>query len=194
MPIKIHNKDYTTVSERIDSFRKENGANFSLESEIVSNGDVVLMKAYIKDGEGKTIATGHAEEVRGSTNINRTSALENCETSAWGRALAALGYGGEQVVSANEVSDAIVNQAKQDVADWFIKMNTCIRDNMESINAIKDCIGGNALYEAGEVWFELSEEDQKTLFVAPSKGGIFTTEERDIIKNKLREAYYGGEK
>lgn len=194
MPIKIHNKDYTTVSERIDSFRKENGANFSLESEIISNGDVVLMKAYIKDVDGKTIATGHAEEVRGSTNINRTSALENCETSAWGRALAALGYGGEQVASANEVSDAIVNQAKQDVADWFIKMNTCIRDNMESITAIKDCIVGNALYEAGQAWFELSEEDQKTLFVAPSKGGIFTTEERDIIKNKLREAYYGGEK
>lgn len=194
MPVKIHNKEYTTVSERIDSFRKENGKEFSLESEIVSNGDVVLMKAYIRDTDGKTIATGHAEEVRGSTNINRTSALENCETSAWGRALAALGYGGEQVASANEVSDAIVNQAKQEVADWFIKMNTCIKENLHTIILIKDSICSDQFYEAGQAWFELSQDDQKALFVAPSKGGIFTTEERDIIKNKLREAYYGGEK
>ena len=95
---------------------------------------------------------------------------------------------------AKGINPATQTDARKEVADWFIKMNTCIRDNMESITAIKASIFSNDLYQAGEVWFELSEEDQKTLFVAPSKGGIFTTEERDIIKNKLREAYYGGKK
>jgi hypothetical protein len=43
------------------------------------------------------IATGYAEEVRGSGNVNRTSHVENCETSAVGRALANAGYAGSDV-------------------------------------------------------------------------------------------------
>ena len=43
------------------------------------------------------IATGYAEEVRGAGNVNRTSHVENCETSAVGRALANAGYAGSDV-------------------------------------------------------------------------------------------------
>lgn len=47
-----------------------------------------------EDPEGvvTVVADGHAEEIVGSTNVNKTSALENCETSAIGRALANYGY------------------------------------------------------------------------------------------------------
>jgi len=47
--------------------------------------------------EDVCIATGYAEEVRGSGNVNRTSHVENCETSAVGRALANAGYAGSDV-------------------------------------------------------------------------------------------------
>ena len=43
------------------------------------------------------VATGYAEEVRGAGNVNRTSHVENCETSAVGRALANAGYAGSDV-------------------------------------------------------------------------------------------------
>ena len=60
---------------------------------------------------GRVVATGHAHEERGSSNINKTSFVENCETSAIGRALAMLGIGIDtSIASANEVEDAIAQQ------------------------------------------------------------------------------------
>jgi len=65
------------------------------------------------------VGTGHAEEIRGQGPVNRTSALENCETSAIGRALAAIGLSGGEYASANEMdgverkSNAMAEQVKQ---------------------------------------------------------------------------------
>ena len=59
------------------------------------------------------LANGLAEESKGSTFINKTSYVENCETSAWGRALGNLGIGLDtSVASADEVKNAIANQGK----------------------------------------------------------------------------------
>ena len=70
-----------------------------------------LCKCTITDADGDIIAQGHAHEVRGSSNINKTSYVENCETSAVGRALAMLGIGIDtSIASANEVEDAIAQQ------------------------------------------------------------------------------------
>jgi hypothetical protein len=74
-----------------------------------------VMKAAVSFEGEITAGTGYAEEKRGSTQINKTSALENCETSAIGRALAAAGFGGTEYASANEVQNAIHQQeTKQD--------------------------------------------------------------------------------
>ena len=63
--------------------------------------------------EGRVLANGLAEEFKGSTFINKTSYVENCETSAWGRALGNLGIGLEtSVASADEMQNAIANQDK----------------------------------------------------------------------------------
>lgn len=70
------------------------------------------VRASILDTEGRLRATGHSEEYRKATQINRTSALENAETSAIGRALAGLGIGGTEFASANEVQNAIGQQNK----------------------------------------------------------------------------------
>jgi len=116
MPIKIHGKDYYTVIERVNMLR-EKKQDFCITTEIIdSDGPNVIMKASILNMEGIVLATGHAEEVRGSTMINKTSALENCETSAIGRALASLGLGGTEFASANEVENAIYQQDKEQIS------------------------------------------------------------------------------
>lgn len=109
--VKIKGNQYVLVNERLKYFR-ENYPEWSLESEILSveNG-VCIIKATIKDEKGIIRATGHAYEKEDSSFINKTSYIENCETSAWGRALGNLGIGIDtSVASAEEVQNAILNQ------------------------------------------------------------------------------------
>ena len=109
--VNIHGKEYQTVAYRIGLFRETYGNAYSLLTEIIEvTANRVIMKAVIKNTDDRVIATGHAEEVRGSSNINKTSALENAETSAIGRCLASLGIGGTEFASANEVENAIHKQ------------------------------------------------------------------------------------
>ena len=108
--VNIHGKEYTTVAARVQTFREKHGNQCSIVTEIVSaNDEVVIMMATILF-EGTVVATGHAEERRSSSQINRTSALENAETSAIGRALAAFGMAGTEFASADEVATAITQQ------------------------------------------------------------------------------------
>lgn len=183
MPVNIHGKEYQTVAERVFQFRKENEGQLSIETEVLSAAELVQVKCSIRDKQGFVIATGHAEEVRGSTNINKTSALENCETSAAGRALAFFGLAGTEIASADEVSDAIIRQAKQEVADYFIRYNQCVERNFHSLAHIKHCIDQNDLSSAKEAYNELSHEDQTILKLAYTKGGIFTTAENATMKS-----------
>lgn len=108
--VNIHGKEYQTVALRVKNFREKH-PDFTLSTEIVSrDAEVVVMKALIADEKGRLIATGHAEEKRTSSQINRTSALENAETSAIGRALASFGLGGTEFATADEVANAIHQQ------------------------------------------------------------------------------------
>ena len=108
--VNIRGKEYHTVAKRVDDFRQAHPA-YSLTTAVVLRDDeCVVMSATIADESGRVIATGHAEEYRASSQINRTSALENAETSAIGRALAAFGIGGTEFASANEVQNAIHQQ------------------------------------------------------------------------------------
>ena len=109
----IKGKDYVEVNQRLLYFRNEpTFAGWSIESDLVDlQPDRCCIKAIIRDADGRIRATGHAHEDRTSSMINKTSYVENCETSAFGRALAALGIGIEtSIASANEVSMAIAKQ------------------------------------------------------------------------------------
>ena len=112
--IDIKGKPYVEVNERLKYFR-ENYKYFSLESDVLEKtATSVMIKATIKDADGNIRATGIAEEIKGTTFINKTSYVENCETSAWGRALANLGIGIDtSVASADEVTTAIEHQNKK---------------------------------------------------------------------------------
>ena len=111
--VDIHGKSYKTVALRVTEFREQfptkDGWGISTSIEAVDDA-VVIMKATITDPDGRVVATGHAEEVRTQKGINATSALENGETSAIGRALAAAGFAGTEYASADEVQRAIQGQ------------------------------------------------------------------------------------
>jgi hypothetical protein len=84
----------------------------SLTSELIDlTENRCVIKASVTDEKDKVIATGIAYEVMGSSYINKTSFIENCETSAWGRALGNLGIGIDtSIASAFEVNNAIKQQ------------------------------------------------------------------------------------
>jgi hypothetical protein len=104
--------DYVQVNERIEKFY-EKYPNGSIQTEIASleNG-VVIFKAYAyRDEADVRPATGHAYEKEGSSFINETSYIENCETSAVGRALAMLGFEiKKSIASKEEVENAKLQQ------------------------------------------------------------------------------------
>lgn len=189
MPVNIHGKEYSTVAERVSAFRSDDKySDFSIQTEIIQNGDAVVIKAFISNQDSRVVATGHAEEVRGSSNINKTSALENCETSAIGRALAAMNFGGEQFASANEVSEAIIQQNVQDAIARYIAHNKCVAENIDTIKAVKDAFSeGNYSY-AVECMDELSNEDKQALNLASTKGGIWTLEDMKHFKSEEYQA------
>ena len=195
MPVKIHGKEYTTVVERINDFRNdERFEGWSIETDIISTDiENCIIKATIKDSTGKIVGTGLAHEVQGSTNINKTSHIENCETSAIGRALANIGKAGTEYASANEVSDAIINQKVEEATEKLRGLVSAVLSNHSSIVAIKEGIALDNLSEAAEEWFTLEDEIKASLWIAPSKGGVFTTREREVIKSsEFRMAHFGG--
>lgn len=111
--IDIKGKPYVLVTERVKAFR-ENYPGYSMATTVVSLTDErVVMCATISDENGKVVANGHAFEKADSSFINKTSYIENCETSAWGRALANLGIGiDSSMCSADELGNALLNQEK----------------------------------------------------------------------------------
>jgi hypothetical protein len=106
----IKGKQYVDVSQRVLYFRSESKyEGWSIHNEIVAvDAETCIVKSSILDQNNRLIASAHAQEDRSSSNINRVSYIENCETSAVGRALAMLGIGIEtSIASANEVSMAV---------------------------------------------------------------------------------------
>jgi len=75
--LNLHGNEYTQVQQRVEAFRKHVGTAYSIHSEILINdGKTVLIQANIQDKDGRVIATGLAEELRGSSNVNKTSPIE----------------------------------------------------------------------------------------------------------------------
>ena len=117
----IKGKEYAEVNQRIKVFRMLYPEG-SIRTEMLSNENgVCIFRALISDGKGNTLGTGTAYEKEDSSFINKTSYIENCETSAVGRALGMCGIGIDtSVASAEEVQNAINNQTlTQEEADSY---------------------------------------------------------------------------
>lgn len=128
--IDIKGKDYIDVASRVQAFRKLM-PNGSIETNIEFLQDgVVTMSATIKDEDGKILAKDYAQEKENSSFINKTSFIENCSTSATGRALGLLGIGSTQsIASADEVQNAILNQEKFITKTQAQALETSIRNS-----------------------------------------------------------------
>lgn len=110
----IKGKAYAEVNERIRAFRMLYPEGFIETTVLRLEEGVCVMRAevgYYQDGNRFVLGTGTAYEVEGSTFINKTSYIENCETSCCGRALSMVGLGIDtSVASYEEVANAIKQQ------------------------------------------------------------------------------------
>lgn len=102
--------EYPMVVEKIKAFKKL-CPNGTIETELVEDdGDSCIFKAIVRDADC-ILGIGHAQESKDGSFINKTSYIENCETSAVGRALSFAGFGGDgSIASAEEVANAIKMQ------------------------------------------------------------------------------------
>ena len=165
MPVKIHGKEYYTVVERMNMLIKKHENNYSIDTKLIQfEGGCVIIKATLKI-DNQTYS-GHAMEEIGSSKINTTSALENCETSAIGRCLSSAGFFGSEFCSANELEVALVQQES--------KTNTIQKREMDLDEAhhmladeVADKLGGKVVTEAnmikfgkhkGKSWSDVSDD------------------------------------
>lgn len=135
--IKIQGKDYVLVSDRVIFFN-ENYPSGMIETRLISEPDaeLVVIKAKVTPNteNPNRYFTGYSQAKWGEGYINKTSALENCETSAVGRALAMMGIGViDSIASVDEINKA-TNQDSFDVADTAV----CPIHKVKMFEKVKD--------------------------------------------------------
>ena len=174
----IRGKQYVEVNERIKFFRQEEQyKNWTIATEFpIIDAEVCVCKATVANDQGRVIANGHAHEERSASNINKTSFVENCETSAIGRALAMLGIGIDtSIASSNEVEDAIAKQ--QEMVD-----NPHVQKLSKALEAPVENIMDKA------VGYIKSQTDKKKAFTAITKkyGTQLTEKQIEGLKKFVR--------
>lgn len=135
-PMMIKDKAYISVNERIKAFRMLYPEGFIHNTMITNEGGICVFRSevgfYTENGEKRVLGVGTAFESQSSTFINKTSYIENCETSACGRALGMAGFGIDtSVASAEEVQNAITNQEKNQLITE--KEQTILRKTVEAM-------------------------------------------------------------
>ena len=140
--INIHGKQYATVAHRLQQFRTLYPAAQIITELTADDGKKVIMRSEIRI------------EVRGSSNINTTSALENCETSAIGRALAIAGFDTSgHICSADEISVAIERQKNEantaiKTLDKMAKKDKLTKKQQKALeNHLDECTDGDILLQ-----------------------------------------------
>lgn len=132
--IDIKGKKYATVDSRVEFFR-EKFPQWSLETEypvLDLDKGVCVCRAVVKDENGKVMADGFAHEWQSKPGsmVNKTSYIENAQTSAVGRALGFIGIGinGMGIATAEEVQTAIAHQENDDLPPAPKKADSDIND------------------------------------------------------------------
>ena len=160
----IKGKQYSEVNQRIKAFRMVYPTG-TIKTEMISNENgVCVFRAFVFNEQGGLLATGTAYEKENSTFINKTSYIENCETSALGRALGIAGFGIDtSVASAEEVQNAINNQG-DDKLELMSKMNRLVVDT------------------------DTNEEDLLTYYGVESNNQMSVAQLKDSIKKLEKKA------
>jgi len=140
--VNIKGKPYVTVDERVKFFR-DNYKDYSSVTEITHiSEETIIIKAVIKNSDDRIISTAHAYEQITSYGVNSTNHIENCETSAIGRALGFMNIGViSSIASADEVKNAIAKQSNvKPTLDevTFLKAIDAIQNNKYTKKQLQD--------------------------------------------------------
>lgn len=185
--VNIHGKLYTTVATRAAIFRKNFGCLGRLRvADFEEQEKRLRMRAVVElyvDGTWIEFAEGRAEEIRDSSAITRTSALEVCETSAYGRALANFGLHGGEFASANEVEHAIKQQGDRSGRPDTSRVDPDMA--FQYAERMYEIVSANNSERAHKLHVELNEDD--ALYTAAmdefktlaKENGMGKTEARD---------------
>lgn len=154
---KVTETAYMQVKDRITDFRKDHpGWPLITNLEKMEGGNVVF-SAKIHNDKGEIIATGWAWETVSSGYINKYSAVENCETSAIGRALANLGYGTDGAYASYEEMQKAIDDETKDILFELLRTST-FDDEIKVVyeKQIKEC----TISEVSNL-FDLITDNQK---------------------------------
>ena len=173
---EIKGKLYGEVSERIKAFRYLYPQG-RIETELIYNENGrCIFRAKVFNEEGFLLGTGTAEEKEGSSFINNTSFIENCETSAVGRGLSMAGFAiGTTIMSYEELSNAELQQ------DMLKPIGELERKTLEGL--IKQCQQRKIAYE--KILEEYNIKELKDL--NKRQYGELLLRFKDIMKDKKEE-------
>lgn len=125
--------DYEPVDSRIAKWWEKH-PNGSIQTEIVKDtGSAYIMKATLYTEEGLIVTTGYASEVITERGVNATSALENCETSCIGRALANAGFQAKLGKRASREEMAKVERATTAPAEVWAAAPTPVAEALDVV-------------------------------------------------------------
>lgn len=144
---KFNLDDYEPVEQRIKRFWADHEDGGIITDLVSDSGDQVVVRAEIHVG-GRLVSSGLAHEVRGKGPVNQTSHIENCETSAIGRALANYGYFGSRRVSREEMEKVERASEQADEKKDTVEMVKKVFGDQKSVFAqIMDLVNGGKVQD-----------------------------------------------
>lgn len=177
----IKGKDYAGVNERIKAFRKVYPSGIIITEIEEIKEDYVRARAYVKDETGRIIATGTASEALTGDDkkdyINKTSMVENCETSSVGRALGFAGFGVDKAIASAED----IEKQKTSNKLFEIYENMFIRD--EDAKKVIKVVIGDLMRKMGVVKASLAQVVEAELWTTLED---MTTHQLQKLEYKLK--------
>lgn len=150
---------------------------------VIGNRVYVQATAEFGDGENRISATAYAREPLDKKGMDESQITGAASSYARKYALNGL-------FLIDDTKDADSHDNKPETPE---EIKTRLYNKYFAVvDSIRKHLDNDNLEAAAEKWFTLSEEDKRELWVAPTKGGVFTTQERQIIQSpEFRKAYYG---
>ena len=185
--INIKGRDYVMVNERIMFFRV-NYPNYKMQTQMLSNENgVCVFRCVILNDNNEAVATGHAyeKEADKSSFVNATSYIENCETSAVGRALGMLGIGIENsIASAEDVVNAI-NQQSQSKPTIKQSVGAIWADTLATIESAYEGVN----LDVCDAYGELINPKTSKAYTIDEIYNVTDEDEKERIVNELRKPF-----
>jgi len=171
------------------------GAVIKALKEPFSSNGLSYTQFPIRDGDSAGVVTRLMHSSGQWMESEYTLPLAKFDAQSAGSAFTYARRYALQSIAGIPAADDDGNAATEAAPDPMAAHNAALQANLDSVNAIKEGITNEQWDVVAECWAEISDDDKKALWVAPSKGGIFTTAERAALKsdefNAARKAMHG---